>query len=542
MAEKGVFIRKASGLVREVAPIDAWIYNCLTMGWLSVIAYNVVVNVAIFPGGNHSAAILMTAVLGTFMWTTYIFITTAMPRSGVDWIAQSRFISPWVAAPIVIGDFWYLVYWDVWAYWFATFLGLQPFLTVLGAATNNPSISSFAEWLITPKGLFIVGMIYLFLMGWQLSLPIRLFAKIQRGLMFFATLAIIVMYVVFAMTPNSVFIQRFNMFAEAFGAGADYYHAVIQKASEITNLNPGFRWYDQIGLMVLIWSLLGWAFWSAQLSGEIKGADKLRVQNFVMNGSGWATAIAWLIAWLLISRSAGEEFMKAAGILGFSGEWKLPVAPYLACYLAGATMAPGFGTLIIVVLLILVLGLLCNAYQVYYNTMVGPIRMFFAMAFDRALPDIFSRVHRRWHTPVYLVWLACACAVIQIYLSAYMPEVAPVFLPASLSSGCIPYFFTSLAGALMPYTGKPIYEASPAAKYKLGPIPLVTITGAISCVFNATMAYYWLTVPELGINPASMVFVLIAYVIGFVYYVIWRAYRKRQGINLDLAFKVIPPD
>ncbi|MEM4649396.1 MAG: hypothetical protein QXP78_01870 [Candidatus Bathyarchaeia archaeon] len=54
-------------------------------------------------------------------------------------------------------------------------MGLQPFLTVLGAATNNPSISQFAEWLITSKGLFIVGMIYLLLIGWQLSLPIKLF-------------------------------------------------------------------------------------------------------------------------------------------------------------------------------------------------------------------------------------------------------------------------------------------------------------------------------------------------------------------------------
>ena len=168
--------------------------------------------------------------------------------------------------------------------------------------------------------------------------------------------------------------------------------------------------------------------------------------------------------------------------------------------------------------------------------------MFFAIAFDRGLPDKFAIVHSRWHTPVYVIWLACACAVIQIYLSAYMPEVAPVFLPAALSSGCIPYTFTSLAGAVMPWRGKAIYEASPAAKYKLGPIPLITITGLISVIFNITMIYYWLTVPALGISPASMIFVFFFYVVGLVWYVYWRWHRKRQGIDLSLSFKLVPPD
>ena len=543
MAQKGVFVRKASGLVRDVAPLDAWIYNCLTIGWINAMCYNIVTNMAIFPGGNQSLAIIMTAVFGSFMWTTYIFISVTMPRSGVDWIAQSRFLSPWIAAPIVVGDFFYLIYWDVWGYQQGSMMGLQPLMAVWGAATNNSAISQFAGWLLTPKGYFIAGMIYLLLMGWQLALPIRIFAKIQRYiLMVLVVLAVLVFFVVFMITPNSSFIINFNQLASAFGTGPDYYHEVIQKGSQLANLNPGFSWYDQIGQMAILWGLLGWAFWSAQLSGEIKSADKIKIQNLIMNGSGWATALVWLVAWVVLSNSAGEEFIKAAGVVFFNGQWGLPIMPLGALYVAGATMAQGFGSLIFAALIILALGLLCNGYQVYYNTMVGPIRMFFAMAFDRALPDVFSKVHAKWHTPVYLIWLASALAAIQIWMSAYLPSVAPMFMPAALGSGAIPYFFTSLAGALMPFTGKPIYEASPAAKYKIGSIPLVTICGLISCVFNATMVYYWLTVPKLGINPGSMIFVLICFVVGFFYYIIWRAYRKRQGINLDLAFKVIPPD
>jgi hypothetical protein len=94
----------------------------------------------------------------------------------------------------------------------------------------------------------------------------------------------------------------------------------------------------------------------------------------------------------------------------------------------------------------------------------------------------------------------------------------------------------------MPFTGKALYEVSPAAKYKIGKIPLITLLGSISVIFNITMAYYWLTVPALGINPSSMIFVIAAYIVGLAWYVFWRAYRKRQGIDFSLAFKLVPPD
>jgi amino acid transporter len=260
-----------------------------------------------------------------------------------------------------------------------------------------------------------------------------------------------------------------------------------------------------------------------------------------MNGSGWATAIAWLVVWLVFSHAVDQTFIKSAGAALYSGVWQLPISSInLGMYIA-ATDAR-LGGAVMAAMFLIMIGLLANAYQVYYNTMVGPIRMFFAMAFDRGLPDKFTIVHSRWHTPVYVIWLACACAVIQIYLSSYLPEVAPVFLPAALSSGCIPYTFTSLAGAVMPWRGKAIYEASPAAKYKVGPIPLVTITGLISVVFNLTMIYYWLTNPALGINPYSMIFVFFFYIVGLVWFIYWRWHRKRQGIDLSLSFRLVPPD
>ena len=195
------------------------------------------------------------------MWATYVFRSTATPRSGVDWIAQSRFLSPWIAFPIVIGDFFYLIYWDVWAYWFATFLGMQPFFTLSGLAFNNAALAGLANWIVTPPGYFTIGLILMLFMGWQLAAPIMLFAKIQRYLMLFATIALVIFVVAYLSMGNQLFISNFNQFASRFVADPDYYHTVLKKAAEAGyNANPGFNWYDQIGQMALIWSLLGWAF------------------------------------------------------------------------------------------------------------------------------------------------------------------------------------------------------------------------------------------------------------------------------------------
>jgi hypothetical protein len=50
------------------------------------------------------------------------------------------------------------------------------------------------------------------------------------------------------------------------------------------------------------------------------------------------------------------------------------------------------------------------------------------------------------------------------------------------------------------------------------------------------------TIPELGLaSPVSMGFMAALFVGGIVLYYIVRAYRKSQGIDIDLAYKEIPP-
>jgi hypothetical protein len=115
----------------------------------------------------------------------------------------------------------------------------------------------------------------------------------------------------------------------------------------------------------------------------------------------------------------------------------------------------------------------------------------------------------------------------------------------------IPMFFTSIAAIVFPYrqSVRAIYEASPVAKYKIGKIPLISIAGILSTILCSTIIWYFLTVPGLwgigssGIRPLVGLTAFFAIIIGcFVYYFAASFYRKRQGIEVSLAFKEIPPE
>src|SRR2546430_17629263 len=109
---------------------------------------------------------------------------------------------------------------------------------------------------------------------------------------------------------------------------------------------------------------------------------------------------------------------------------------------------------------------------------------------------------------------------------------------------------TGLGAALFPWPRKAAQWTAPTGKCKVGPIPLITICGVIAGEFPATLLYYFLTVPFLvnvdlsnaGYSGNLFLYVVVAIFFGWVgYYFVRRAYLRRIGVDLDLAYKEIPP-
>jgi amino acid transporter len=196
----------------------------------------------------------------------------------------------------------------------------------------------------------------------------------------------------------------------------------------------------------------------------------------------------------------------------------------------------------------LVLGYILNSFQIVCNCYIGMTRVMVAMSLDRLLPEWVSQVHEKWRTPLN-AHLAYFIASIPVIL-AYNLVPGWVALTLGVTFGCGYVFVVScIAGALLPYRAKELYEASPGARYKLGNIPLITVLGAIGGVLGTLMVLAFLFSPSLGVlgnwDPSNLWAQIIAFAIilvSAVWYFVAKNAQKARGINVEYAFKEIPPE
>ncbi len=107
------------------------------------------------------------------------------------------------------------------------------------------------------------------------------------------------------------------------------------------------------------------------------------------------------------------------------------------------------------------------------------------------------------------------------------------------------FALTCISGAIFPYRKKvkDIYEASPIKVIKVGNIPLITIMGVIGAVVNIIILALYVFYPALGVyNTLSVSVIVCIYIFWLIYYFGRRAYMRSKGVDVELAFRQIPPD
>jgi amino acid transporter len=177
-------------------------------------------------------------------------------------------------------------------------------------------------------------------------------------------------------------------------------------------------------------------------------------------------------------------------------------------------------------------------------------RVMVAMSLDRVLPEMVSRVSDRLRTPVnaHVIYFVASLPVIWLYNNFAYGEGDNAVSWASLTLGvtfACGYVFvgTALAGALLPFRAKALYEASPGSAYKVAGIPLVTIVGGLGALAGIWFLWTFLTSPELGLTSD-----LAYYVVGGIllfslgWYLVTYYVRRQAGINVGYAFKEVPPE
>ncbi|MGH2592616.1 MAG: amino acid permease [Anaerolineae bacterium] len=543
-----VFTRKASGLVRVMSPHSAFVYNVLTMGLIFPWTY--LWAPGALPGGNLFWGIILATLIEIPIAFAYVWLSTALPRSGGDYVFQSRVFGGGTAFTVVMSGFviW-ILQWVALSGWLVAYLGFAPLFLGLGATTGNASLSQIGAWFATPTGIVITSIVNALLSLVLLVSGFKNYVNFQRIMWVGTLLAFALMFIILFTTPPEVFVDRVNTFAVASGGSPNFYQTAKDAAVAAgVNLNPPFSLLATLLVAPIAWTSLQWATYSAQQNGEIKDARSFKSQTYIMVGSLIFTGLGLALLALGLERVAGPEFLNVAG----AGYWSLVGEATLnGVYLWPNIIAVALTASPIIVLLI-GLGFILNGFQIVCNCYIGMTRVMVAMSLDRLLPELVSRVHEKLHTPVnaHVIYFLASIPVIL----AYNLVGGWVGLTLGVTFGCGYVFVAScLAGALLPYRAKKLYEASPGSHYKLGGVPLVTVLGVLGGVLGTLMVLAFLLAPQLGVLgnwnfenfPQNVWAQIIAFgiiVVSAVGYVVARRARQRSGINVDFAFKEIPPE
>ncbi|OGO39277.1 MAG: hypothetical protein A2W35_08825 [Chloroflexi bacterium RBG_16_57_11] len=533
-----VFVRKASGLVREMSPMSAFAYNVLAIGilfpWLYLQAP------AVFPQANIAVGVLLCGLILIPMWYTYSWLSASMPRSGGDYVFQTRILSGWIGfGTTIMGAFMAMLY-AAFAGWMFSAIGAAPMFAVWGYAAQNLTLLNIANWLASPTGVIVVSLIILATSTYKMVRGMGAFVRVQWVLWWGLVASILTMIFVLATTNRAAFLDSFNGFY-AWAAGISVQGGFAQQlidsvtASGIA-LNAPTNWLQTFAVATIAANSLVWAVLAVQQLGEIKGANVVKNTNFFIVGSGVFSTLVMALLAALIVRACGLEFFRAVSISSWNGQIDAPIQPWVGFMVSIAARNP-------ILVFLICFGFICNAYQVMHNVVIQSGRIVFAAAVDRLLPDWLSVVNPRFRSPLNMHVLLAV--LIAIWILAYnLTSVGLISLSAS-AAFMIYFFATCLSGGVFPYLKhvRAIYKASPIANMSVVGIPWITVTGITGAIVSAVLFVAYLIWPALGVyNAVSMVTIIGTIVIAVIYYFIRKSYMKSRGIDVELAFRQLPPD
>jgi amino acid transporter len=168
-------------------------------------------------------------------------------------------------------------------------------------------------------------------------------------------------------------------------------------------------------------------------------------------------------------------------------------------------------------------------------------RVVFAAAFDRVLPEGVAKVDRNG-VPVIALLLMLVPSLGIAALYAYSADFATYTLDATLVIA-VTFLGSAIAAAILPWRKRDIYMASPIAKYRVFGIPLITAASGLFILFLLFCLYKWLFDDAYGVNNTdSLIFMGALYALALIIFVGARLSRRRQGMDLSMAYGEIPAE
>lgn len=527
----GLFTRRATGLVREGRTRDALFYNLL---WSSVgltFAFFWLF-AAFYPGASALLAFLIAAALGLPGAFLYAMLTQLMPRTGGDYVFNSRALHPSVGfAGNFSYSFWLAVVIGVYTTYIASY-GFGAFGRMMAGFGAGDGWLDFGDWFSTRPGLFITGTVVLLASAAIFAFGgVRLFFKIQAGAFALYLLgAIIVPVFVGLLTSHSTFVANFNEYAANLGV-QDASAKLAASATELGFAPADFSFESTLRAVSIFWFIFGFIFSSNYFAGEIRLAKRTHIYS--MPG---AVLLAVLVLLCLVpsyTHVIGYDFSYMLGYADPAAYGFTAGAPAYPELIGIASGSPVIGAIAIVGFTI---GLLTWLPQ----TLMLVSRNMFAWSFDHVMPAKLSYVDPRSRSPLIAIGVMLVLSIASTAIYAFTDWFSSITALLGLT---LPLLVTAIAGTLLPFRHPDLVENSPYSGKVLG-IPLLTAVGSLAILGFGGAVAILLWDPGSGTslsdNSGKVFLVIGVYLAAMAIWWISRAIRRGQGVDVDLAYRELP--
>jgi APA family basic amino acid/polyamine antiporter len=544
MSDVSLFVRKASGLVRAWSVFDAFIYatfsiNLITLG-LFIFSY------CYYLQGSLISGVVIGAIFTVFEVIVYASLISAMPRAGGDYVWQSRILNRAIGFILAVTGWWFILW--LWTPLYGQMLTYEVYTPLLAIA----GLKEQALWFLTPNGQFVGMLSVCIIVFIYIAIGMKWYARVQKFCFIGGSIGLAIVFLLLLFGNNATFIANYNALAPQFGATAGDVYAATMQAGVDAGTVAGPLFPLAIGASIVLVPMLTffnlWPNWGSTLYGEVRGASDYK-RNFL--GMFWAivvTTVGAVLFFLLIGKTIGWEFYNNSN--GAFWNWgfgytttppPLPIWPYPALFATFLVKSP--------VLMFIVVLLMSLWWFGWSGTLfLSSTRVIFAAAIDRMLPEWVSKIEPRTKTPIYALLLMVIPAMIISALYAYKVGGFNTLTLDATVVIAITFLGSTIAGIVMPWRAKDVFDGSPVAKYKV-PAWFGGIVTAVYAVFSFYIIYTsfkdaWTILSGLGALAADsltwfVVILLSLLTIVNAVILLWILVQVVKGISKSNAMPLV---
>lgn len=533
-APQGTYARKATGLVREVSPFSTFVFNMAGQPTSILLAVSIFFTLGLFPGGSIWLGFGMALAAALIICVCYGLFTSAIPRSGGDYVLVGRVTHPVIG--LVSSFFWtsgVILSIAFTAFAFVT-VALGPSLSAVGLVSGHHSLVTAGEDLATKEGWqFGIGALLILISAALLAGGWRWTTRIMNSLWAVTMLGLGTVFLVLLFKTHSGFVHSFNQLAGSITGEKDSYGSIVANAhKEGIDTSPAFSLHNTWPTWAAISSLSLYSWLSIYISGEVRRARDT-TQMKVMSGAATLHILIAVIFSVLFFSKFGHDFFVAVNAGSESYPFAAP--PYytfLASIAGGSTFLAWW---------------LFISFAVAYPLLMIPnitiaVRTFFAWALDGLLPTRFARVSSRTHAPNYAIGLTVILSILVLWWAVSNNEGFLTVLFEAVLLQAVTMILLGIAAALLPYRRPDQWRASATTARFLG-IPVVALAGVLTAVIMALLFFVYMEYPDLGIDKGHFFRDCgIVFGVSLLTFFIARTARLRQGVDVDKLAAEIPPE